>query len=84
VSVEEDMTGPRLKIEASGNEIVVTLPGTSLEVTYRKCLEAPGLVAKSLSFWLSDDLDAPISRADFLALAWRVANDKARELGWIV
>jgi hypothetical protein len=74
------MTEPRLRLEASGNEIVVTLPRTSLEVTYQKCVEGPGLVAKSLSFWLSDDLDAPISRADFLALAWRVANDKARSL----
>jgi len=78
------MTEPRLRIEVLGSDIVVTLPGTTLEVTYQKCVEGPGLVAKSLSFWLSEDLDAPISRADFLALAWRVANDKARELGWIV
>lgn len=36
------MTEPRLRLEASGNEIVVTLPGTSLEVTYQKCVEGPG------------------------------------------
>ncbi len=67
-----------------GSDIVVTLPGTRLEVTYRKSVGGPGLVAKSLSSWLPEDLDAPISRADFLALAWRLANDKARELGWTV
>lgn len=65
-----------------GSDIVATLPGTRLEVTYQKCVEEPGLVAKS--FWLSEDLDAPFSRADVLALAWRVANDKVRDLGWIV
>jgi len=63
-----------------GSDIVATLPGTRLEVTYH--VEEPGLVAKS--FWLSEDLDAPFSRADVLALAWRVANDKVRDLGWIV
>ena len=26
---------------------------------------------------------APMTQAEFLARAWRVANDKARELGWI-
>jgi hypothetical protein len=31
-----------------------------------------------------DDRDAPITRAEFLARAWKAANDKARELGWIV
>jgi hypothetical protein len=26
----------------------------------------------------------PIKRAEFLTFAWKLANDKARELGWIV
>jgi hypothetical protein len=29
-------------------------------------------------------LNAGIREVDFLARAWRIANDKARELGWIV
>jgi hypothetical protein len=31
-----------------------------------------------------DDLRIQLPVADFLAAAWRLANDKARELGWIV
>ena len=27
---------------------------------------------------------ALITRVEFLARAWKLANDKARELGWIV
>jgi hypothetical protein len=40
----------------------------------------PGLGA----FALQADKTAGIAQTDFLARAWRVANDKARELGWIV
>ena len=47
---------------------------------YRKPYEVSGLVA----FGVRDDNDAGVSQIDFLARAWRVANDKARELGWIV
>ena len=70
----------RLRVEVEDDDIVVTLPGTTFRVIYRKPYEAPGLVA----FGVRDDEDAGISQIDFLARAWRVANDKARELGWIV
>jgi hypothetical protein len=73
---------PELDVHVVDDEIIVTLPGTLFDVTYQRCVEEPGLVAKS--FWLTDDQDAPITRAEFIALAWEVANDKARELGWIV
>jgi hypothetical protein len=36
------------------------------------------------SDYVRDDRDASISRNEFLALARQAANDKARELGWIV
>jgi hypothetical protein len=36
------------------------------------------------SNYMADDAEAPISRTEFHALAWRAANEKARELGWIV
>ena len=68
------MTEPRLRIEVLGSDIIVTLPGTSLA-------DYPGI---SASHNIQDERDASITRAEFLALAWRVANDKARELGWIV
>jgi hypothetical protein len=70
---------PRLHIEVEGDGIVVTLPGTTFRVTYRKSSGAPGLVADALLV----DKSAGISEVDFLASAWRVASDKARELGWI-
>jgi hypothetical protein len=31
-----------------------------------------------------DDPEASLNRYEFLARAWRIANAKARELGWIV
>jgi len=36
------------------------------------------------AFAVRGDKRAGISQVDFLDRAWRVANDKARELGWIV
>jgi hypothetical protein len=70
----------RLHIEVEDDSIIVTLPGTTFHVIYRKTNETPGLV----QFALQADKSAGISQADFLASAWRVASDKARELGWIV
>jgi len=49
-------------------------------VIYSKPKKCSGLVA----FGVRGDKDACVSQVDFLARAWRVANDKARELGWIV
>ena len=70
----------RLHIEVEHDSIIVTLPGTTFHVIYRKSNGAPGLVR----FALQADKSAGISQANFLARARRVANDKARELGWIV
>ena len=69
---------PRVEVEDDG--IVVTLPGTNLRVIYRKPDQSLGLVASDFR----GDRGAGISLADFLARAWRIANDKARELGWIM
>lgn len=41
-----------------------------------------GLLAKDIAN--RDDPDIPMTAAEFLAKAWRAANDKARDLGWIV
>jgi hypothetical protein len=51
-------------------------------VTYYKPTKSPQLLAKRIS--LKDDPLASITASEFLALAWRAANQKARELGWIV
>jgi hypothetical protein len=60
--------------------IVVTVPGTSYLVSYRELHDTPWLVASDVR----DDPDSPISKYTFRARAWTAANDKARELGWIV
>lgn len=69
----------RLRIEVEDDGIIVTLPGTTFRVIYRKQHQNPGLVA----FAGRGDKTAGISETDFLARTWRIANDKARELGWI-
>jgi hypothetical protein len=69
----------RLRLETAGDNIVITLPGTSCSVTYRKPVRSPGLVAANVR-----GTGTPLSHKPFLARAWRIANDKARELGWIV
>jgi hypothetical protein len=70
----------KLHIVVEGNVIIVTLPGTTFSVNYSKPKEeSDGLVA----FGIHGDRDAGVSQVDFLVRAWRIANDKARELGWI-
>jgi hypothetical protein len=70
-----------LKVEVEGRYIIVTMPGTSFRSSYFKSAIAPGLVP---SDYMMDDGDPATSRDEFVALAAKAANDKARELGWIV
>jgi hypothetical protein len=69
-----------LIVEMEGSEIIVTMPDSIFMVAYSLRADVPELAAN----FVQDDEDGPISRADFLARSWRVANDKARDLGWIV
>jgi hypothetical protein len=69
-----------LHLDTAGDLITVTLPGTSCTVTYRRSIDALGLVELHKEW----DQNSPISQAEFLQRAWRIANDKATELGWIV
>jgi hypothetical protein len=69
----------RLQIEVEGDSIIVTQPGTRCLVAYQKRVDAPGLVATNMR----RDPNPSIRQPDFLARAWRAANEKARELGWI-
>jgi hypothetical protein len=75
------MNDPRLKLEMQEGAIVISLPGTNYQVTYRRLADSPGMRA---SHNLTDDQDAPITPFEFLERAWIIARDKARELGWIV
>ena len=63
-----------------GKEILVTLPGTNYAVTYFKRDDSFGLLAKDIV--QEDDHRLPhMTAAQFLAKAWKLANEKARELG---
>jgi hypothetical protein len=50
-------------------------------VTYRKPPNSLQLLAENIPD--KEDRYAPMKLADFLAKAAKLANDKARELGWI-
>ena len=76
------MSAGNLHVEMQDGDIVVTLPYTRYTVTYYKAAKSPQLLAKR--FPAKDDPRAPMTHAEFLARAWKAANDKARELGWIV
>jgi hypothetical protein len=71
-----------LHVEVEGGEVMVTLPGTRYAVTYYKPANSPQLHGKH--FPEEVDRRSPISQAAFVGKAWKLANDKARELGWIV
>jgi hypothetical protein len=71
-----------LRVKVQGDDIIVTMEDTGFRVVYRKPHREPMLVAKGNYF--PDEQKGPITRAEFLARAWKLANDKARELGWIV
>ena len=64
-----------LHIEVRDQDIVVTRPGTNV---YRKPHRGSQLVARLDYF--QDQQRGP----EFLTRALKAANDKARELGWIV
>jgi len=76
------MSARDLHVEVPGDCIIVTLPGSGYSVTYYKVADGPELVAE----WHSGRTEhgAPMTQAEFHARAWKAANDKARELGWIV
>jgi hypothetical protein len=75
------MDRQRVVVEVRGAEIEVTLPGTIYSVTYYKSSMGSYLTAKSLP--ISDDPNGVMTSGEFLAQAWKRANAKARELGWI-
>jgi hypothetical protein len=72
-----------LSVEVQGDDLVVSLPGTTYVVTYYRATAFPQqLLTKSHSG--REDQGDPMTQAEFHAHAWKAANAKARELGWIV
>ena len=68
-------------LNVNADEIVVTVPFTNYTVTYYRPDHSPQLLARK--FPSKDDGSVPMTQAEFLAQAWRLANKKARELGWV-
>ena len=71
-----------LYVEVRGGEIVVILPHSTYIATYCKRTDSPHLTMAHLS--PENDPRATLTLAEFVGCAWQTANDKARELGWIV
>ena len=67
---------PQLRVRVVNDEIVVTLPGYHYAVTYSK--------SSARNSPPTDDLRITMKKSEFLAKAWKLANAKARDLGWIV
>jgi hypothetical protein len=72
---------PSLRVAVQGGEIVVTASDSDYVITYYKEAGSSRLLAKS--FPRKEDRRVAMTLADFLAAACKLANDKARELGWI-
>ena len=72
---------PVLRVAVQGSEMVVTASDTDYVMTYYKPANSPELLARS--FPRKEDRRVSMTLADFLTAAWKLANDKARELGWI-
>jgi hypothetical protein len=70
-----------LHVEVRNDAIVVTMPGTSLRVVYRKPHRGSQLVPRLDYF--QHQQKGPITRAEFIDKALKLATEKARELGWI-
>ena len=71
-----------LQVAVVDDEIVVSFPSSAYSVTYYKPDNSPGLLARRIS--PRDDPHVAMRVSEFLAEAWKLANEKARELGWIV
>jgi hypothetical protein len=74
--------GHGLHVEVRDGEIVVTLPHTHFAVTYAKLGGANELQLHAKNFPLEGDPRSEMSQAEFMAHAFKLANDKAHELGW--
>jgi hypothetical protein len=79
---ERPPTVPEFRVAVQGSEIVVTASNTDYVMSYHKPANSPRLLARS--FPRKEDRRVAMTLADFLTAAWKLADDKARELGWIL
>jgi hypothetical protein len=72
------MTYSDLRVEVQDSHILVAMRGTCLRAKYRK-QDAPWLAPEEYG----QDPEAMITFSEFRILAWEVAHEAARQLGWI-
>jgi hypothetical protein len=70
-----------LDVEVWGNGIIVTLPGTRYWARYFREKDCPGLLPVDTAN--KDDPRVTMTANEFLAEAWKLANARGRELGWV-
>jgi len=73
----ERLAIPVLRVAVRGSEIMITASDSDYAMTYHKPACSPQLLARS--FPRKED-----RRVSMTLAAYKLANDKARELGWIV
>ncbi len=71
-----------LSVQVVDDEIIVTLPGSHYFVTYYKPTKSPKLLAKFISD--RDDPHVAVKLSEFLALAWKLANDEITSCGGLL
>ena len=69
-----------VEVEVRGEDLVVTLPGTSFMVAYYKPVDRLDLITRSN--WM-DDPSAAMTLGEFRAKSRIAAERKARDLGWL-
>jgi len=69
-------------VQVVHDDIVVTLPGYRYSAAYYKAEDSPELIVRYSP--VQNDLQIQMTAAEFRAMAWKAAKEKARELGWIV
>jgi hypothetical protein len=67
------------RVKVTGDKITVKMPGTSFRAAFSR--RGAGIERVALK---GSDLSAPITLREFALRADELANEKARELGWIV
>ena len=78
---EQSTINPVFRVAVQGSDIVVTASDTDYVMIYHKPTNSRQLIAKS--FPRKEDRRVSMTLADFLTAAYKLANDKAREVGWI-
>ena len=70
-----------IKVEAEGNQIIVTMIGTPFRAVFFRSEKCPALIQSPA---VSVDKKAATNvHREFEQVAWRAATARARELGWI-